>query len=195
MTDRSKELTELELEELELTVELRARQADLAEGLVPGGMTRALFDHELASRTNFASLEAELDTAAETIRNRLVMDRQAFLELLETDLARTPDAAGVVDRITAIDGPAGVLNVAGAKGLVFAATKFHKGVLTDLAMAGATRVRTEATAQGVTVPTAKPKLTPEDRSAIDRQATRLAQGPLVDLVRALREQAFVEAAR
>lgn len=195
MTDRTRELTELELEELELETELRARRADLAEGLVPEGVVRSLYEHELLSRANFAAIEAELDTAAATIESRLVQDRGTFLELLEADLSEQTDAVAVLKRISAIDGPAGIVSVAGAKELVANATRFHAGVLYELALTGANRVRQEAAAQGETVPKTPIKLAPETRAALDAQALRLAQGPLVDVVRAIRERAYVEAAR
>lgn len=193
--ERDEELLALEVEELELVTELKAREVDLSEGLVPQGMVRALYPHEIDAKVNFAVMEAELDSAAGVIENRLIMDRDAFIDLLEDDLAQTESADALIKRLTAIDGPAGVLDVKGAKKLVTEATAYHRGVLTELAMASATRVRQEAVAQGVTVPKSPIRLDPETKSSVERHAVRLAQGPLVDAVRTLRERAFLEAAK
>lgn len=192
MPNDDEDVLALEVEELELLAELQARDQDLTAGLVPAGVQRSLYPHELRARTNFAALELELDTAEATIAERLAADREAFLKLLEDDLGAQDDAGALVDRIVALDGPVGLQDVTGAKALVTSAVRFYKGVLTELAMASAGRARSEAAAQGEVLTAAKPKLTAEDRAGIDRQALRLAQGPLVDVVRALREQAFAE---
>lgn len=189
------EVLELQVEELEIQTELESRRLDRLAGIVPEGITRALFPHELAARTNFAALEGDLEASAAAIESRLVLDRGAFLRLLGDDLAGQESPEALVDRIVAVDGPAGVLDVKGAKALVKDAVAYYRGILEAEALAQATRVRQEAAAQGVAVPSSALKLDPETRSAIDRQALRLAQGPLVDLVRALRERAFLEAAR
>lgn len=192
MPNDDEDVLALEVEELELLAELQARDHDLTAGLVPEGIQRSLYAHELQARTNFAAMELELDTAEATITARLAADRASFLGLLEDDLELQDDAGAVVDRIVALDGPVGLQDVKGAKPLVADATKFYRGVLTELAMASAGRARAEAAGQGVALPRTKPRLTAEDRAGIDRQALRLAQGPLVDVVRALREQAFAE---
>lgn len=183
-----------EVELLELEAELAARQEDIAAGRIPATAWRSLFPHELVARTNFAEIAAALDQAGLDIEVRLRLDRDAFLELLEVDLATQPDPPALLARLQAIDGPAGIVSVAGARKLLREAEGHHRGVLQALARGSARRVHEEAAGQGVATAAEQVTLDEDAKVAIDAQATRLAQGPLIDLVRSLRERAFLEAA-
>jgi hypothetical protein len=183
----------LEVEALEIATELRLRQADLAEGRVPTGMTRALFPHELAAQTNFAAIEQELDELVEVITRRLEQDRALYLTMLEADLRARKSTADVGLRILELDGASGWMGVQGGGDLELDAIDAHRNTLIAGAEAGMDRVRAEAKAQGVRV-AARPKLSTDDLEKIDVHAKRLASAPNVDLIRAVREEATIRLA-
>lgn len=188
---RDVELLSADLELLEIENEVLERRADRSSGMVPEDATRARFPHEIAARVNYAAMDTERKDVEQAISRVLVDVRARFLELLAADLGDRTDAE-IIKRLAALDGPVGYIGVIGARELVRDTSRKLRAALLDLAKVSAERVRAEADAQGV--PKAgRPRvnLDAAKRAEIDRQAERLAQGPIVDLVRNLRERAYV----
>lgn len=164
-----------------------ARRTRMA-ATAPFEARRQLFPHERAAGTDFARLDAGVRATARAIADRLGEDRLAFLELLGDDLeGRSP--AEVVDRLLDIDGPLGLADVDGVADLLEAAELYHRQLLAVAFDDGAEQVYAEALAQGID-PAAGgiPDPALGDRQ-LGQSARRLASGPLVDLVRILREAA------
>lgn len=190
---RDDEVLAAEVELAEATVDALEGRVLLAAGILPGDAARGLFPHEIAARTRFALLAADLDEIAAVTTRRLEDDREGFLELLRADLHGRADLGEVRDRLMALDGPEGLMAIKGVEALVQTATQVHRGNLIDAAERARDRVRDEAADQGVELPPV-PKLSKATVATLEAQALRLAQGPHVDLIRSLRERAMILAA-
>lgn len=156
---------------------------DVAAGRVPSWARRGLFAHELTARVSFAALDRYQSGTVDVITDRLVTDRTVFLDLLADDLDTTPD---VVARLLDLDGRVGLDSIAGAADLFDTGTADFELLLRRHALNAGAVAAQEALAQGValTAPTALPNAAAEQ---VRQLAGRLATGPHVDVVRALRE--------
>lgn len=187
------------VERAELEAEITARRSDLAAGLVPGDVRRALFAHEVTARANFAGIETDTTAAADPITTRLLEDRAQFLELLADVLLAAADTGGpdtpttrIAGRLIELSGPEGFAAIGGVDALVADAERFHRGRL-EVALDDALQaIVGEARAQGLAVQPVAVKLDAAQAEHLDLLARRLAVAPHADLLNALREQALVE---
>lgn len=179
----------LEVETAELAAELASRAEDLAAGLVPPGVTRALFPHELAARTNFAGIATALADTTEQLTGRLEAGRRRLLDLVTQDLAAHPDVTSAVRRLADLRAN-GIHQVAGAGDVLDALRTEVEDALATHAMTAAERAHAEAVAQGVAVPPPS-TVAPEVFDRIDEAARRLTVGPAADLVANLEREAWI----
>lgn len=195
------------LHELEATLEaagleqtIRAMHSDLAAGVVPQGMHRPLFVHEIAARTNFAGIEGDLTAEADVLAGRLSQSRARFIELVTAELERqvaiqspTAPIQRIAQLIFDADGPDGLRAIGGAAELLDEDARWHRGRLSVAAEKGFRTVLAEAAAQAFPVPEGLAlKLDAEAADHLDLAARRLAQAPQVDVLTALRERIYVE---
>lgn len=181
-----------------LAADVELMDADAATGRVPDGVTRPLFSHEVAARTDFAQLEADVDGAAGELAKLMEQDRQRFLELLAADLAAVAKNPGVdpVDvavaaRLLQLHAYLGIAAVAGVDALVSEAESRYRDLLARAAQTGAERVAVEARQMGVAgTPAAPPKLSGLDEYRLDLAARRLAQTPHTDVLDAAAAEAY-----
>lgn len=189
-----------DLEAAELDQRITAMQADVDAGLVPEGVRRPLFAHELQARTNFAGLENQVAREVDYLLRRAKADRARILALLDRDLRATalrPGPASPLQRVALrlfdLAGPGGLLQMAGAADLLDEAERYHRGRLEVAAGVAARRVVQEAIAQRLPVAAnLLPKLDQLQADQLDLLARRIAQAPHVDLLRALRDQVVLE---
>lgn len=188
----------LEVEAAELEAQIAARRADLAAGIVPPGVHRALYPHELAARTDFAGIIDDTSAAAVVIVQRLQEDREKFLELLAADLAAaaatnrpTAPTARIAERLLDIAGPDGLSTIDGADALIAEAARVHRGHLDAALRTAARRLDQEARAQGAAITEAL-KLDPAAEDHLMLAARRLAEAPHADVTRALAARVLVE---
>jgi hypothetical protein len=180
---------------LAATVELR--RSDLASGMVPHDVTRPLFPHEVAAGTDFAGIEAGVDTTAGQVAKHLETDRAAFIALLDADLAAVaanpgvlPNDVAVAQRLLQLDNLAGISSIAGVGALIDEAETRYRDILAQAAMEGGVRVHQEAANQGVDVTAARVKLGGLDEYRLDLVAQRLAQAPHADVLAAAGNSAY-----
>lgn len=188
-----------QIAQAELQQQIAARRTDLAAGLVPADVRRALFHHELAAHTNFAGIETDTNTTADPITVRLATDRASFLELLAADLRTQVDVGGpdtpntrIAQRLIELSGPEGLRAITGVDGLLADAERVHRGRLEVALDQARQAVLGEAAAQGLDVTSVALKLDAGQAEHLDLLARRLAVAPHADLVNALRDQALVE---
>lgn len=172
--------------EAEAGIARAALQEDMAAGLLPPGATRGLHPHELAARVSFAAIAIGEEAASQGIAQRLIDDRAAFLDLLVADLAAQPSGRAVVDRLLALE-TAGIVQVGGVGDLVGATATAVQAALLAHADLAAQMAASEAALQGVDIGPAL--LDVAALAQIEQLSQRLAVGPHVDLVRALRDVA------
>jgi hypothetical protein len=189
-----------DLEAAELAQRIGAMRADLAAGTVPANMHRALFTWEQRARTNFAGIEDDVATEAGVIGARLGASRARFVELVVAELERlvlisspTSPIQRIAQRIFDADGPDGLRAISGAADLLEEDARWYRGRLEVAAEKGYRTVLREAAAQAFPVPDGLAlKLDADHLDHLDLAARRLAQAPQVDVIRALREQVYVE---
>ncbi len=187
-----------ECDAIDATIEKALRSAHLSAGLIPSDAHRSLFPWELDAHTNFAGIDDDVKAGAAHIAHQLAAQRAQFTRLLVGDLQATAAQAGpvspdvaVAQRVIAIDALLGLQAVSGSQELFAGAEADLRQILHGVADAGGQRLYGEAAAQGVTVNRDQPlPLTAEQQARIELAARRLATGPQVDLVRALREAAW-----
>jgi hypothetical protein len=177
--------------------DVELRRTDLASGLVPAGVTRPMFPHEVYAGTDFAGIEAGVDTVAGDIAKRLETDRAAFIALLEADLAAVaanpgmlPADVAVAQRLLQLDNVLGISSIAGVGALIAEAEARYRATLGQAALNGGARVHTEAAHQGVDVTDARVKLGGLDEYRLDLVAQRLAQAPHADVLAAAADSAY-----
>lgn len=170
-----------------LSADVELMQADLQSGMVPDGVTRPLFTHEL--HTDFAAIETGVDQTSGELARLMQADRQAFINLLAADLANTarnpgsdPVDVAVAARLLQLHAYLGIAAVAGATALVSQAEQRYRQLLEQAAVAGAQRAVDEAARMGVDVAGVKVKLDPLDEYRLDLAARRLAQTPQTDVL-------------
>ena len=171
--------------------------ADVASGMVPADVTRPLHSHEVAARTNFAQLEADVDGTAGELANLMGHDRAAFVDLLAADL-RTVSANPGVDpvdvavafRLLQLHAYLGIGAVAGADSLVAASERRYRDLLAKAADTGAGRAVSEAGQAGVDTPSVAPKLDGLDEYRLDLAARRLATAPHAAVLAAASAEAY-----
>lgn len=174
-----------EVDVAEATIELEARRQQVRRRIIPPDARRSALEHELAAETRFADLADDRARASEAIARRLADDRDAMLELIEADLAKLPTREATVARLLELEA-AGIAAIPGADALIASSTEAVAAILTETFTQAAERVAEEAARQGVRF--TPPGLTADDEGDLLAQATRLAQGPHLDLVKALRER-------
>ena len=178
-----------------LAADTELMAADVASGMVPDGVTRPLFTHEL--HTDFAAIEADVDAVAGDVARQLQADRQAFIDLLAADLVQvaanpgpSPVDVAVAARLLQLHATLGIAAVAGATALVEAATVRYRQALAAAALAGAARVVAEAARMGVDTSGLRPKLDGLDEYRLDLAASRLALSPHTDVLDAAAAAAY-----
>lgn len=189
-----------QLSAAELEQRIHVMRSDLAAGTVPAGMRRPLFDHEVQARTNFAGIEDDVLAEAGIIGARLGESRIRFIELVMAELRRVVLIASpvapiqrIAQRIFDADGPDGLRAISGAAELLEKDAQWHRGRLTVAGEKGFRQILREAAAQAFPVPEGLAlKLDADQADHLDLAARRLAQAPHVDVIRALREQVYVE---
>jgi hypothetical protein len=178
-----------------LAAETELMEADLASGMVPDGVTRPLYSHEV--HTDFAGLEADVDRLAGELARLLEADRAKFIDLLAADLAAVarnpgpdPVDVAVAARLLQLHATLGIAAVAGATALVEQAEIRYRQLLAQAAQAGAARVVAEAARMGVDTASVAPKLPGLDEYRIDLAARRLALSPHTDVLDAAAAAAY-----
>lgn len=185
------------IEQAELEAAITARRHDLAQGLVPNGVHRALYRHELAARTSFAGIADDTVTIAAAIARQLAEDRGRFIDLVAADLAihaaqATPTAptTRVAERALDLAGPDGLTAIPGVDTLLAESARTYRGLLERGLQTAARRLAGEAEQQGVTIGDTL-KLDPAIEDQLALVARRLAEAPQADVARALAVQALV----
>lgn len=170
-----------------LSADVELMEVDLQSGMVPSGVTRPLYSHEV--HTDFAGIEADVDQVAGELVRLMQQDRAAFIDLLAADLANTARSPGrdpvdvaVAARLLQLHAYLGIAAIAGATALVQAAEQRYRDVLAQAAAAGADRAVDEAGRMGADTTGVRAKLDPLDEYRLDLAARRLAQTPQTDVL-------------
>lgn len=175
-----------DLELLELETELHCLEADIQMGRVPQDARRSMFPHELAAGVNFLAIEEEENDHAAEIAALLLLYRSRSIAAITAALgAVATDSSDVVDELLLL---AVALSSSEPMAAVLRSSQAdYRAALSKAHQTAAQQVVREASSVGANIAVVPESV--ETTAVLDRQATRLATMPQVDLVRAMQEAA------